>query len=278
VKILIDRLFQLAPKNTVIPAERQRQGKICLSLGAMSLLQQIHHARKSGRKQLAVLIDPDETVGPDLERLADSAVEAGVDFLFVGGSLLVKDGLEACLRAVRARCDIPLILFPGSAQQVSSLADGILFLSLISGRNPDLLIGQHVIAAPYVKKAGLEVLPTGYLLVDGGRPTTVSYMSQTAPIPADKPEIAATTALAGELLGLQLMYLDAGSGAKQAVSPEMIKMVRETISVPLIAGGGIRTPELAARAVEAGADMLVVGNVLEKEPGLLKGMVEAIRL
>lgn len=243
----------------------------------MSLLEHILDTRKAGRKQLAVLIDPDETGGQELDRLVDAAVAAGVDFFFAGGSLLVKDGLEACLRAVRQRCDIPLVLFPGSALQVSPLADALLFLSLISGRNPELLIGQHVVAAPYVKKAGLEVLPTGYLLIDGGRPTTVSYMSQTAPIPADKPEIAATTALAGELLGLKLMYMDAGSGAQQAVSPEMIKMVRETISLPLIIGGGIRTPEQARAAVQAGADMLVVGNILEKEPGVLKELVNAIK-
>ncbi len=244
----------------------------------MSLLEHILDARRAGRKQLAVLIDPDKTVGQALGRLVDGAVAAGVDFFFVGGSLLVKDGLEACLRAVRERCGIPLVLFPGSPMQLSPLADGLLFLSLISGRNPELLIGQHVVAAPYVKKAGLEVLPTGYLLIDGGRPTTVSYMSQTAPIPADKPDIAATTALAGELLGLKLVYMDAGSGAQQAISPEMINMVRETISLPLIIGGGIRTPEQARTAVQAGADLLVVGNVLEKEPGLLKGMVEAIRI
>lgn len=243
----------------------------------MSLMEKIHTARRAGRKQLAVLIDPDETEGAALERLAAAAVEAGVDFLFVGGSLLVKDGLEACLRALRERCDIPLVLFPGSALQVSPLADGILFLSLISGRNPELLIGQHVIAAPYVRQSGLEALPTGYLLIDGGRPTTVSYMSQTAPIPADKPDIAATTALAGELLGLQLMYMDAGSGARQAISPEMIRAVRQTIAVPLIVGGGIRTPEQAALAVSAGADMIVVGNALEKEPGLLGSLAKALR-
>jgi phosphoglycerol geranylgeranyltransferase len=243
----------------------------------MSLMEKIHTARRAGRKQLAVLIDPDETEGAALDRLAAAAVEAGVDFLFVGGSLLVKDGLEACLRALRERCDIPLVLFPGSALQVSPLADGILFLSLISGRNPELLIGQHVVAAPYVKKAGLEVLPTGYLLIDGGRPTTVSYMSQTAPIPADKPDIAATTALAGELLGLQLMYMDAGSGAKQAISPDMIRAVRKTIAAPLIVGGGIRTPEQAALAASAGADMIVVGNALEKEPGLLGSLAKALR-
>ncbi|MBK7408609.1 MAG: geranylgeranylglyceryl/heptaprenylglyceryl phosphate synthase [Saprospirales bacterium] len=243
----------------------------------MSLLEKILKARRDGRKQLAILIDPDETDGPNLDRLVKMSVEAGVDFFFVGGSLLVKDGLEACLQAVRAQCDIPLILFPGSALQVSPLADGLLFLSLISGRNPELLIGQHVIAAPYVKKAGLEVLPTGYVLIDGGRPTTVSYMSQTAPIPADKAEIAATTALAGELLGLKLIYMDAGSGAMQAILPQMITAVRETISVPLIVGGGIRTPEQAVMAVKAGADLIVVGNVLEKEPGVLRGLVKAIK-
>jgi phosphoglycerol geranylgeranyltransferase len=244
----------------------------------MSLLKKILKARQEGDKQLAVLIDPDETEGAGLDRLIDISVNARVDFFFVGGSLLVKDGVEACLRSVRERCDIPLVLFPGSVMQVSALADGILFLSLLSGRNPDLLIGQHVVAAPYVKKAGLEVLPTGYLLIDGGRPTTVSYMSQTAPIPADKPDIAATTALAGELLGFRLMYLDAGSGAMQAIPPDIIRAVRNAISLPLIIGGGIRTPEQAAMAAQAGADLIVVGNVLEKEPGLLSELAGAIRV
>ena len=229
------------------------------------------------RKQFAVLIDPDRSEDPQLDRLLGLAAEAGVDYFLVGGSLLVKDRLEACLTRIKANSKIPAILFPGSPLQIHPLADAILFLSLISGRNPELLIGQHVIAAPYLRQSGLEVLPTGYLLVDGGRPTTVSYMSQTAPIPADKNDIAATTALAGELLGLKLMYLDAGSGAMNPVSSSMIRAVRETISLPLLVGGGIRTPEQAAAAVAAGADLVVVGNVLEKEAGVLLELVRAVK-
>ena len=243
----------------------------------MSLLEKILKACQDGRKQIAVLIDPDKTEDPGLDRLVGLAAEAGVGFFFVGGSLLVKDRLEACLRRIKAHSNIPAILFPGSPMQISPLADGILFLSLISGRNPELLIGQHVIAAPYLRQTDLEVLPTGYMLVDGGRPTTVSYMSQTAPIPADKDDIAATTALAGELLGLKLMYLDAGSGALNPVRPSMIRAVRETVHAPLIVGGGIRTPGQAAAAVAAGADLVVVGNVLEKEPGVLGELTRAIK-
>jgi len=229
------------------------------------------------RKQFAVLIDPDRATEADVVLLMGLAAKAGVDYFFVGGSLLVEDRLEACLARIKGHSKIPAVLFPGSPMQVSPLADGILFLSMISGRNPELLIGQHVIAAPYVKKSGLEVLPTGYMLVDGGRPTTVSYMSQTAPIPADKDDIAVSTALAGELLGLKLLFLDAGSGALNPVPSSMIRAVREAVQLPLIVGGGIRTPEQAALAARSGADVIVVGNVLEKEPGVLGELVRATK-
>lgn len=170
----------------------------------------------------------------------------------------------------------PRILFPGNVLQVSREAEAILLLSLISGRNPDLLIGQHVIAAPYLKESGLEILPTGYLLIDGGSPTSVSYMSNTIPIPANKPDIARCTAMAGEMLGLRLMYLDAGSGARNPVPEAMIRAVRSEIGVPLIVGGGIRIPEQAMAAVSAGADLIVIGNAVEQSPQLILEMAEAI--
>jgi putative glycerol-1-phosphate prenyltransferase len=155
-------------------------------------------------------------------------------------------------------------------------ADAILFLSLISGRNPDFLIGQHVISAPILKKSSLEILPTGYILVDSGKQTTVSYMSNTTPIPHDKPEIAACTAMAGEMLGLKLMYLDAGSGAQRAISPKMISIVRKSVDVPLIVGGGIRSANEAYEAMLAGADTIVIGNGIEKNPALLAEVSEKI--
>jgi phosphoglycerol geranylgeranyltransferase len=199
-----------------------------------------------------------------------------VDFIFVGGSLLLKDHVDICVQRIKSLCNIPVLLFPGNVMQISKYADGILFLSLISGRNPDFLIGQQVIAAPYLKQTELEVLPTGYMLIDGGVPTSVSYMSNTTPIPRGKKEIAYSTALAGEMLGLRIMYLDAGSGAQQPVSKKMISYLSSRLSVPLIVGGGIRTPEAAYEAVAAGADIVVVGNVLEKDPDLLEQMVSAV--
>src|SRR5205814_1035231 len=173
-------------------------------------------------------------------------------------------------------CSIPVILFPGTPSQVSRHADGLLYLSLISGRNPELLIGQHVISAPAVRKSGLEIISTGYMVIDGGAPTTVSYISNATPIPADKDDIAVCTAMAGEMLGMKLIYMDAGSGAKRAISEEMISRVAKVISVPLIIGGGIKEPEKAYLNCKAGADLIVVGNAIEKDPSLIKEMAAAV--
>ena len=240
------------------------------------ILTSLAKARAKGEKKLAVLLDPDKQSEGSLERTISLSIEAGVDFFFIGGSLLLHDRLEACLVRLGALSAIPRILFPGNVLQVSREAEAILLLSLISGRNPDLLIGQHVIAAPYLKESGLEILPTGYLLIDGGSPTSVSYMSNTIPIPANKPDIARCTAMAGEMLGLRLMYLDAGSGARNPVPEAMIRAVRSEIGVPLIVGGGIRIPEQAMAAVSAGADLIVIGNAIEQSPQLIIEMAEAI--
>lgn len=240
------------------------------------ILTSLAKARLAGEKKLAVLLDPDKQSKESLERTLSLSVEAGADFFFVGGSLLLRDRLESCLMALGALSPIPRILFPGNVLQVSREAEGILLLSLISGRNPDLLIGQHVIAAPYLRESGLEVLPTGYILVDGGTPTSVTYMSNTVPIPANKPDIAQCTAMAGEMLGLRLIYLDAGSGARHPVSEAMIRAVRSAVNTPVIVGGGIRRPEQALMAAQAGADVIVVGNAVEQSPQLILEMAEAI--
>jgi len=223
-----------------------------------------------------MLIDPDKVRLSQLDETINSAVRAQVDYFMIGGSLIVNDVLDDCLAEIKKRCDIPLILFPGDSYQLSYRADGILFLSLISGRNAELLIGKHVITAPYLKVSPLEILPCGYMLIDGGVPTTVSYMSNTQPIPQNKDDIAVCTALAGEMLGLKLMYLDAGSGAAVPVSQTMIESVSAAIDIPLIVGGGIKTPELAARNVVAGADIIVVGNALEKHPTLIEEISDAV--
>jgi putative glycerol-1-phosphate prenyltransferase len=185
--------------------------------------------------------------------------------------------LDNVLEVLKKETKIPLILFPGNSLQLSYKADAILFLSLISGRNPELLIGHHVISAPYLKLSPLEIISTGYMLIDGGVDTTVSYMSNTNPIPKDKEDIAACTAVAGEMLGLKTIFLDAGSGAKYPVSKDMIETIRGSVEVPIITGGGIRNPEKAFQNVSAGADVVVVGNAVENDPTLIQEMAAAVR-
>ncbi|MFN3794101.1 MAG: geranylgeranylglyceryl/heptaprenylglyceryl phosphate synthase [Chitinophagaceae bacterium] len=241
-----------------------------------ALYNKIKDRKQRGQKSFAVLIDPDKVNATSIEQLVGLATEARVDYFFVGGSLVISSHLDECIQQIKALCDIPVILFPGSPSQVSRYADALLYLSLISGRNPELLIGQHVISAPFVKKSGLEIMPTGYMVVDGGAPTTVSYISNATPIPADKNEIAMCTAMAGEMLGMKLIYMDAGSGAKRAITESMIEKVAASIDVPLIVGGGITDPEKAYRNCNAGADIIVVGNAIEKDAGLIKEMAAAI--
>ncbi|MCS7073340.1 MAG: geranylgeranylglyceryl/heptaprenylglyceryl phosphate synthase, partial [Bacteroidia bacterium] len=209
---------------------------------------------------MAVLLDPDKIDQATLPDKLHLAEMAGVSIFLVGGSLLVEGSMRESVRLIKTITQKPVILFPGHAIQIAPEADAILFLSLISGRNPELLIGQHVIAAPLLRRSSLEVIPTGYLLIDGGSPTAATYISNTLPIPADKPEIAACTAMAGELLGLQCMYLDAGSGARNSIRSEMIQAVRQAVQTPIFVGGGIRTPDEAARLFQAGADVVVIGN------------------
>lgn len=228
------------------------------------------------QKQLAVLIDPDKLTDEQVEIVAKNAQRSEVNFLFVGGSLLTSDTLSHCIRIIKQNSEIPVVLFPGNTYQVSRNADAMLFLSLISGRNPDMLIGMHVIAAPYVKLSGVETVPTGYMLIDSGQPTSVTYMSHSFPIPHDKKDIAACTAMAGEMLGLRLIFMDAGSGAQITISEEMIRFVKESVEIPLIIGGGIRTPEIAHNVLDAGADTLVVGNHFESNPEEIFQFMEVI--
>ena len=242
-----------------------------------SVLHQLDSARAAGRKLLAVLIDPDFGQDEDrLERTVQNACMAKADLLFVGGSLLTSSSFDRCVHLVKQWSDRPVVLFPGSPAQLSAHADAVLFLSLISGRNPELLIGHHVTAAPTVKALGIEAIPTGYMLVDGGKPTTVSYVSQTLPIPHDKPGIAVATALAGSLLGLRTIYMDTGSGAKRATSPEMVAAVRSAVDLPIIIGGGIRDAETARTLCDAGADVLVMGTAFEEDPERIFEMSEAV--
>ncbi|MBC7650112.1 MAG: geranylgeranylglyceryl/heptaprenylglyceryl phosphate synthase [Deinococcales bacterium] len=242
-----------------------------------TLYNQFVERKKTGKKSFSVLIDPDKVDVAGIDQLVSLAIEASVDYLFVGGSLVISNHLDDCIKQIKANCDIPVVLFPGSPSQVSRYADALLYLSLISGRNPELLIGQHVISAPFVRKSGLEIMPTGYMVIDGGAPTTVSYISNASPIPADKNEIAMCTAMAGEMLGMKLIYMDAGSGAKRPITEEMIGKVASHIEVPLIVGGGITNPEKAYMNCKAGADIIVVGNAIEKDITLIKEISAAIK-
>jgi len=238
----------------------------------MSLLSSL----SSNKKQFAVLVDPDKYSNTQLLDLVSMAKEAMVSYFFVGGSLLSEDNLDTSIKIIKDNCTIPVIIFPGDELQINGRADAILLLSLISGRNPDLLIGKHVIAAPYLKRSGLEILPTGYMLIDSGKSTTALYMSNSLPIPRNKDEIAVSTAMAGEMLGLKLIYLDGGSGADNPVSYSMIEKVKQNINVPLIIGGGIRNPETAAERFKAGADIIVVGNAIETDSSLLTRIAEVV--
>lgn len=243
----------------------------------MSVLNTLHQRRREGKRSIAVLVDPDKIDDPGrLIKLTRLAAENCVDFFFVGGSLITTTNLGQVVKYIKDNVNIPVVLFPGNFMQVEPSADALLFLSLISGRNPELLIGQHVIAAPILKNTKLEIIPTGYILINSGPITSVAYISNTTPIPDDKYSLAACTAMAGEMLGLQSIYLDAGSGAEKEISVRMIASVRKAVNVPLIVGGGINTSQKAFNALEAGADMIVIGNALEKKPNLLSEISDKI--
>ena len=236
----------------------------------MKILDIIKERHRTGKKSIAVLVDPDKVDdSPRLSQLIDLASENCIDFFFVGGSLITTSNLSEVVNQIKEKVNIPVILFPGNSMQIDPGADAILFLSLISGRNSDLLIGQHVVAAPILKNNRLEVMPTGYMLINSGKITSVAYISNTTPIPEDKYSLAACTALAGEMLGLQLIYLDAGSGAEREIGAKMISAVRKAVNTPLIVGGGINSSAKAIAALEAGADMIVIGNAVEKNPDIL---------
>jgi phosphoglycerol geranylgeranyltransferase len=245
--------------------------------GLGKIYRAMQEAKQKQEARFAVLVDPDKASDSQLAAVAKGSAAAGADFIFVGGSLVMAERMGYCLNFLRHACSLPLVIFPGSPLQIHHSADALLFLSLISGRNPELLIGQQVISAPYLHRSPLEVIGTGYLLIDGGVPTTVSYMSHTSPIPADKPDIALATALAGEMLGMRIIYLDAGSGARQPVSEAMISRLSKEITSPLIVGGGIRTPALAQAAARAGANVIVAGNAIEQDNGLLAEMAAAVK-
>ncbi len=240
-----------------------------------TLLYYIQTAKKEQKKLLAILLDPDKL---PLDAIADKVAlinKNKVDLLFVGGSLLFTNILNTFIKEIKKYTNLPVLLFPGNAMQISNEADGILFLSLLSGRNPDFLIGNQVVAAPILKQTNLEILSTSYLLIESGRETTASYISNTKPIPRDKPEIAMATALAGEMMGHQLVYLDGGSGAQHRVPDETIRQIAKNIKAPIIVGGGIRSAKEMEAVYKAGATIIVVGTAFENDDGVIDDLVSS---
>lgn len=236
-----------------------------------NLLSFLSDRKQRGLKSLAVLIDPDKSTHTgDLLELCKTHTP---DLFLVGGSFKGDELTSKSISCLRSAVSIPVALFPGNMNQVVDTADALLLLSVISSRNPDLLIGRHVEAAIKIRRSGLEIIPTGYILVESGRLTSVQYMSQSLPIPRTKPELAAATALAGEQLGMKAIYLEAGSGAEQLVPYEMIKAVRQSIDTLLFTGGGIHTADEMRACFTAGSDIVVVGNALEQNPALIKELV-----
>lgn len=233
--------------------------------------------KANDEKSLAILVDPDKVSEKHLRKLSVYANKGLIDYFFVGGSLITTNFLDETIRFLKEETNVPVILFPGSSLQIHTGADAILLLSLISGRNPELLIGKHVEAAPVLKNSSLEIISTAYMLVENGKATSASYMSNTTPIPFDKPEIASCTAMAGEMLGLRCTYLEAGSGAINAVSCDMVSEVARSTSTPLIVGGGIRDKETAKVICEAGADIIVVGTSVEQNPELIEDIFHVVK-
>lgn len=222
-------------------------------------------ARAADAARLVLLLDPDKIPAERAARLASLLEKHGGAAILVGSSILLQEKLTAFIQALKEVCRLPVLIFPGSGLQLNAAADGLMLLSLVSGRNADLLIGKHVEAAPWLYQSGLEILSTAYILVDGGGLTSVQYMSQTLPVPAAKNDLAVATAMASEMLGMKQVYLEAGSGAENPVPPAMIAAVKAYVQVPLWVGGGIRTVQQCAAAVQAGADFVVIGNVMEEE-------------
>jgi len=235
----------------------------------MTIYEKILEAKIRGQKLLSMLIDPDTS---DLEYIynsIDKAISAHIDYFFIGGSLLHQNSLTKIVDYIKTKCLIPVIIFPGNTIQICDNADATLFPSLISGRNADLLIGKHVESAGLLRNSNTEVISLGYMLIDSGKQTTVNYISNTTPIPYGNNNIAVSTAIAGEMLGLKMIYLESGSGAPRTISPKMIASVSNNINIPLIVGGGIKTPEQIENILDSGADMVVVGTALEVDNELI---------
>ena len=247
--------------------------------GETSVYEYLLKIRDSKGAGFLVLIDPDRSSSLSVVEQAKLCGDAGVDAILMGTSLMMRNGFDDYVKAACDAVDIPIIIFPGEKSQVSAHADAILFLSLLSGRNPEFIIGEQIRSAPLITQIGLEAISTAYLLIDCGRMTSVEFMSNTKPIPSDKPEIAVAHAMAAEIFGMKFIYLEAGSGAGRTVPDTVIQAVVSDVNVPVIVGGGIRNPEMVSAKVNAGASFVVVGNHLENSANQtdLKAFVKAAR-
>ncbi|WP_394759764.1 geranylgeranylglyceryl/heptaprenylglyceryl phosphate synthase [Flavobacterium sp.] len=229
------------------------------------ILQAKANPEESGKKLLAILLDPDKIDLENIQKLTEKINQSPATHIFVGGSLVENNILDDLILKIKENCDLPIVLFPGNASQISNKADAILFLSLISGRNSDYLIEHQVNAVPILNKTNLEIIPTGYILIESGAETAVERVSKTKPLSRNNPEYILQTAQAGEMLGKKLIYLEAGSGAKLSVSKEIITLVSQNIKIPLIVGGGIVNLKEITKAHNAGADLVVIGTAFEND-------------
>lgn len=244
----------------------------------MTVYQKLLNVKNEKGAGFLVLLDPDRMSVSEIVKLAQKSEKGGADGFLVGSSLLLSTRFDEAVKEIKANADVPVTIFPGNANQVSRYADAILFLSLISGRNPHLLIGEQVKAAPAIKEFGLEPIPTGYMIIESGGASSVQFMSDTQPIPKNKPDIAKAHALAAEYLGMKFVFLEAGSGAENSVPDVIIREVNDFVSIPIIVGGGLKDPDMAYNKVKSGASFVVIGNCLEKDDSIIKEFAEAIHI
>ncbi len=244
----------------------------------MTVYQKLLNVKNEKGAGFLVLLDPDRMSVSEIVELAKKSEKGGADGFLVGSSLLLSTRFDEAVKEIKANVDVPVTIFPGNANQVSRYADAILFLSLISGRNPHLLIGEQVKAAPAIKEFGLEPIPTGYMIIESGGATSVQFMSDTQPIPKNKPDIAKVHALAAEYLGMKFVFLEAGSGAENSVPDVIIREVNDFVSIPIIVGGGLKDRDMAYNKVKSGASLVVIGNCLEKDDSIIKEFAEAIHI
>ena len=238
-----------------------------------TILEHIKTSKKKGEKLLAILLDPDKVSITEIEKTAKKINDSKVDFIFVGGSLVSEGVTDIIVKKIKKFTQIPIVLFPGDFEQITDHADALLFLSLISGRNPEYLIGQQVKSVKKIKKTFLEIIPTGYILIDGGVKTSVEKVSKTTPISQSNIKEITDTAVAGEYLGKQLIYLEAGSGAAVPTDTKIINSVANALKIPLIVGGGIRTKKQLENAYKNGADLVVIGTAFEENNSILTSII-----